>query len=159
MTEVDLEGASLPRANLERARLNGGNLRGADLSGANLRGADLWEAYLTGCNLKDADLRGADLIQAVLEEAIPMARRSVRCALSAARLRGDAPRADEPLGSDWADLGARRARVHGRAHRVAQLPCAGRGANVGCDVAGAREQRHRAQARGSAQQQGRSASG
>ena len=76
LSERDLHGAKLTRANLHAAYLVGADLQGAnlieaDLHGANLTEADLHAAYLVGAdlhgaNLTEADLHGADLTEADL---------------------------------------------------------------------------------------------
>ena len=63
LREADLSGARLFGANLSGARLFGANLSEADLFGADLFGADL-----SGADLSEADLRGADLSGADLRE-------------------------------------------------------------------------------------------
>lgn len=57
----NLEGAQLGRARLIAAPLCGASLNGADLTEANLQTADLSEARLEGACLAGADLRGACL--------------------------------------------------------------------------------------------------
>ena len=88
-----------------------------------------------GCNLMDADLRGADLSQAVLEEAILWRADLSDAVLSAARLRAthlERTNLSGVTGLTW----GQGEHAFTDEHTVAQLPCAGRGANVGCDVAG-----------------------
>ena len=87
LSEADLSGAFLYRANLVEVNLSGAYLSKADLSGgttilggtdlsgallseADLRGANLSEIDLSGANLRGADLRGAFLPAADLREAI-----------------------------------------------------------------------------------------
>ena len=69
LTEVDLSGANLSRADLRKAFLLNANLRQADLSGANLSGAFMRESDLTKANLNHADLQEANLGWAYLREA------------------------------------------------------------------------------------------
>ena len=59
LSDADLSGANLRRADLSDADLSGANLRRADLSGANLSGANLRRADLSGANLRRADLSGS----------------------------------------------------------------------------------------------------
>jgi hypothetical protein len=76
LSDADLRGAFLIRANLSGLWLSGANfdgawmseanLRGTCLSGASLRGADLHGADLGGANLTGANLTGANLTGANL---------------------------------------------------------------------------------------------
>jgi uncharacterized protein YjbI with pentapeptide repeats len=66
---ADLFGANLSRAFLREADLSGARLFGANLSGAHLFGANLSEADLFGADLFGADLSGADLREADLSGA------------------------------------------------------------------------------------------
>jgi uncharacterized protein YjbI with pentapeptide repeats len=75
LTDGELNGTYLIKANLIRADLSRAKLIGANLNDANLRGADLSEANLTstdldGTDLSRADLRRADLSQALLRGTI-----------------------------------------------------------------------------------------
>jgi uncharacterized protein YjbI with pentapeptide repeats/DNA-binding Xre family transcriptional regulator len=80
LSNTDIRGANLRKANfrkviLSRAKLQGANLRkanlqGADLSGANLEKADLSETDLQGAILDIVNLKWADLSKAKLEKAI-----------------------------------------------------------------------------------------
>jgi uncharacterized protein YjbI with pentapeptide repeats len=70
LTDADLRGALLYRADLNHANLGGADLSGAillgaDLNHANLGGADLSGAKLIGADFTDADLSGADLRRAI----------------------------------------------------------------------------------------------
>ncbi len=69
LSDADLRGAYLFRADLSDADLRGADLRGADLSDADLRDADLRGADLSDADLSDADLRGAYLFRADLSDA------------------------------------------------------------------------------------------
>ena len=66
LTEADLAGADLRKANLTEANLRRADLTEANLTGANLREAVLTEADLTGADLTEADLRRANLTGAKL---------------------------------------------------------------------------------------------
>ena len=75
LSNSDLTGADLRRADLRGADLTGADLRyaylrGADLTGADLRRADLTGADLTGADLTGADLSNSDLIGADLRGAV-----------------------------------------------------------------------------------------
>lgn len=70
VSETDLSGANLKRAELGLANLSGAKLSEADLSGAILVGADLTRADLSGADLSGANLSGANLSGAILGEAI-----------------------------------------------------------------------------------------
>lgn len=61
LTNTNLMGADLERANLAGADLTGANLAGADLEKANLGTANLSEANLSGAELEKANLMGANL--------------------------------------------------------------------------------------------------
>jgi len=67
LSNSNLKGANLEGADLWKANLTGANLTGADLEGADLYGANLEGADLTGANLEGANLRGASLTGANLE--------------------------------------------------------------------------------------------
>lgn len=69
VSNPDLRGANLIRAQLSRAVLMGAQLSEADLRGANLSKAHLLRADLRGANLQKANLQGAKLIQANLSGA------------------------------------------------------------------------------------------
>jgi uncharacterized protein YjbI with pentapeptide repeats len=69
LSETNLIGADLRRANLRRADLTGADLIGADLSRANLREADLTYADLSRANLREAKLFDANLCEANLSRA------------------------------------------------------------------------------------------
>jgi uncharacterized protein YjbI with pentapeptide repeats len=58
---TDLRGAALTKADLREAKLSKARFRGANLSDADLRGAILSEASLVGADLSDANLNKADL--------------------------------------------------------------------------------------------------
>lgn len=61
LTNANLMGADLERANLKGAALTNANLGGADLEKANLGTANLSEANLSGAELEKANLMGANL--------------------------------------------------------------------------------------------------
>jgi len=69
LSETNLSGAKLPRANLRRTNLSGANLSEAFLHGGNLRGAFLIEADLARANLIRADLIEANLRRGILTRA------------------------------------------------------------------------------------------
>jgi uncharacterized protein YjbI with pentapeptide repeats len=69
LTEVNISGFNLERADLIKANLERADLTEANLERADLTGADLFKADLTGANLFTADLTGAKLPGAYLEEA------------------------------------------------------------------------------------------
>ena len=69
LSEANLAGAILVRADLGRAKLWHANLEGADLTAGNLGGAELVEARLLGANLLAANLADADLSMANLNGA------------------------------------------------------------------------------------------
>lgn len=64
--KLDLTNTDLRGANLERANLSGADLRGANLEGANLSGAHLNRAQLEGVNLSEVRLNRAYLERANL---------------------------------------------------------------------------------------------
>lgn len=78
LSEADLRGANLQRAelfslrlraaDLSGAALSGAKLVGVDLSSANLSGADLAQAGLTKVDLSHSNLAGANLCQSKLRE-------------------------------------------------------------------------------------------
>jgi hypothetical protein len=68
LTDVDLTGEVLIRANLELTLLSRTKLIGANLNGADARGAEFVEADLSGAHLNGADLRGANFECANLTE-------------------------------------------------------------------------------------------
>jgi tetratricopeptide (TPR) repeat protein len=75
LSGANFSGAYLRQVNLSGANLSGANLSGANLSGANLSGANLIGANLSGANLIGAILIGANLSRtgfgrAILSEAI-----------------------------------------------------------------------------------------
>jgi uncharacterized protein YjbI with pentapeptide repeats len=67
LSDTNLMGAFLPRAQLEGANLSGGHLEGAFLVGAQLEDAHLEGTHLEGAQLPHAHLEGAHLDGAVLE--------------------------------------------------------------------------------------------
>jgi hypothetical protein len=67
---ADLTAADLHGANLSRAFLTGANLLSADLSEANLHGASLWAANLAEANFHGADLREAQVQPGQLDYAL-----------------------------------------------------------------------------------------
>ena len=69
LSDADLSGADLRRANLSDANLSGADLSDADLSGADLRRANLSDANLSGADLRRADLSDANLSGADLRRA------------------------------------------------------------------------------------------
>ncbi len=58
LSDVELNGASLPNAGFGMANLRGASIKEADLDGVDLRGADLSEADLSGSDLSQANLQG-----------------------------------------------------------------------------------------------------
>jgi hypothetical protein len=85
---LNLSNTNLSGADLGRANLFGVHLRGADLSGANLLGADLGRADLRGANLSDATLIEANLFGAHLSGADLRGANLFGTNLSEAYLRG-----------------------------------------------------------------------
>jgi uncharacterized protein YjbI with pentapeptide repeats len=83
LSDADLAGSVLRRANLTDADLRNASLDGADLSRADLRGANLSNASLVGTNLTFADLIGTKLTRADLRSA-----NLTEADLSRAELRG-----------------------------------------------------------------------
>jgi hypothetical protein len=69
LSNIEVHGAILRRANLSSANLNGANLNGANLSWAGLNGANFSRAFLTAANLRNANLTRAILSKAWLFEA------------------------------------------------------------------------------------------
>ncbi|MGY4281326.1 uncharacterized protein YjbI with pentapeptide repeats [Bradyrhizobium sp. LM2.7] len=91
LSERDLTGLPLVRANLSGAKLNHTNLCGADLSGsilndASLMGADLSNATAPNTLFVRADLRAARLRSANLEHCVFVEARLDGCDLSGAKL-------------------------------------------------------------------------
>jgi uncharacterized protein YjbI with pentapeptide repeats len=74
LSGCNLSGANLAGADLHDVRLTFANLANADLSGANLSGSDLAHADLTGANIAGTDLTGADLDGAVMRRARGLAQ-------------------------------------------------------------------------------------
>ena len=75
LTEADIHGeylrkADLQKADLQKANLQEADLQEADLKGANLKGANLLLARLVLANLRGANLREANLREAILNGAI-----------------------------------------------------------------------------------------
>ncbi|MEH2439580.1 pentapeptide repeat-containing protein [Nostoc sp.] len=69
LIEANLQRANLNKANLQRAILSEANLQGAYLIKANLQGAFLTEANLQGAILTEVNLQGAFLTKANLQKA------------------------------------------------------------------------------------------
>jgi len=65
LSQVELNGASMPHAGSGMAHLRGAAIREADLDGIDLRGADLSQADLTGSDLSHGDLHGVIAFEAV----------------------------------------------------------------------------------------------
>ena len=61
LSQADLRGAKLQKANLDKASLKEAKLQFANLNGANLEGANLKKAKLQEANLQSACLRNANL--------------------------------------------------------------------------------------------------
>ena len=70
LTEANLRGANLKKANLQGAWLTEANLQGAKLQWADLREAELIDAKFQGAQLQGADLRKAEMEEAKLDGAI-----------------------------------------------------------------------------------------
>jgi uncharacterized protein YjbI with pentapeptide repeats len=69
LSNTNLEGADLRKANFQGAVLRNANLQRANLIEVNLQGADLWGANLQGAKIIAANLEEAELGQANLEGA------------------------------------------------------------------------------------------
>ena len=66
LSDADLNGAELKRANLSGTDLSGADLTSAGLNRANLSGANLSGANMLHARLNDANLSGADLSGATM---------------------------------------------------------------------------------------------
>jgi uncharacterized protein YjbI with pentapeptide repeats len=110
LSNANLSGATLARANLIRAYLIGANLSRANLSRAYLIGARLGDANLSNANLSWADLREANLYKANLSEAYLWDANLGRANLGGADLRrASLVRADLRLSNlSWANLSEAR---------------------------------------------------
>lgn len=86
LNRADLSGADLTGADLHGAELYGANLTEANLSGANLGGANLREAKLNRTNLNRGNLNGADLSRTDLSRANLSQANLIEADLSEARL-------------------------------------------------------------------------
>ena len=116
LSEVELNGTSLPHAGFGMANLRGASIKeadldGVDLRGADLRGADLTEADLTGSDLSQANLQGVIAPESVLS-GVDLSNTD----LSAADLRGA-----NLSGSDLSSTNLSGTNLHGADLRNAKL--------------------------------------
>jgi uncharacterized protein YjbI with pentapeptide repeats len=111
LSEVELNGTSLPHAGFGMANLRGASIKEADLDGVDLRGADLSQADLSGSDLSQANLQGVLAPESVLY-GVDLSNTD----LSAADLRGADLR-----GSDLTSTNLSGTNLHGADLRDAKL--------------------------------------